>query len=128
MLLAVCNAKYEFTIVDIGDSTRQSVGSFYNNSHLGFAIENNTLNLSDPDVVDSNPENILPYVFVTDGVFGLKCHMMRPYPDQNISLDERILNCRCFRTRRIIESIIGIATSAFRIYQRPIIANTEKVI
>ena len=57
VLLAVCNAKYEFTMVDIGDSGRQSDGSIYNNSHLGFAIENNTLNLPDPDVVGSNPEN-----------------------------------------------------------------------
>ena len=34
VLLAVCNAKYEFTMVDIGDSGRQSDGSVYNNSHL----------------------------------------------------------------------------------------------
>ena len=43
VLLAVCNAKYEFTMVDIGDSGRQSDGSVYNNSHLGFTIGNNTL-------------------------------------------------------------------------------------
>ena len=43
VLLAVCNAKYEFTVVDIGDSGRQSDGSVYNNSHLGFTIGNNTL-------------------------------------------------------------------------------------
>ena len=84
VLLAVCYTKYEFTVVDIGDSGRQSDGSVYNNSHLGFAIENNTLNLPDPDVVGSNPENKLPYVFVADGAFRLKCHMMKPYPDHNI--------------------------------------------
>ena len=84
VLLAVCYTKYEFTMVDIGDSGRQSDGSVYNNSHLGFAIENNTLNLPDPDVVGSNPENKLPYVFVADGAFRLKCHMMKPYPDHNI--------------------------------------------
>ena len=128
MLLAVCNAKYEFTMVDIGDSGRQSDGSIYNNSHLGFAINNNTLNLLDPDFVGSNPQNILPYVFVADDAFGLKCHMMKPYPDQNISLDERIFNYRCSRARRIIENAFGIATSRFQIFRRPIIANTEKVI
>ena len=64
VFLAVCNAKYEFTIGDIGDSARQSDGSVYSNSHLGFSVENNTLNLPDPD--------ILPYVFVTDDAFGLK--------------------------------------------------------
>ena len=54
MLLAVCNAKYEFTMVDIEDSGRQSVDSIYNNSHLGFAVKRNTLNFSNPDVVGSN--------------------------------------------------------------------------
>ena len=124
VLLAVCNAKYEFTMVDIGDSGRQSDGSVYNNSQLGFAIEKNSLNLPD----GSNPENTLPYVFVADDAFGLKCHMMKPYPDQNIPLDERIFNYRCSRARRIIENAFGIATSRFRIFRRPIIANTEKVI
>ena len=128
VLLAVCNAKYEFTMVDIGDSGRQSDGSVYNNSHLGFTIENNTFNLPDPDVVGSNPENILPYVFTAGDVFGLKCHMMKPCPDQNIPLDERIFNYRCSRARRIIENAFGIATSRFQIFRRPIIANTEKVI
>ena len=33
-LLVVCNAKYEFTMVDTGDSGRQSDGSVYNNNHL----------------------------------------------------------------------------------------------
>ena len=120
LLLAVCNAKYEFTMVDIG--------SVYNNSHLGFAIENNTLNLPDPNVAGSNPENKLPYVFVADDAFGLKCHMTKSYPDHNIPLDERIFNYRCFRARRIIDNAFGIATSRFRIFGRPINANTEKVI
>ena len=129
VLLPVCNAKYEFTMVDIGDSGRQSDGSVYNNSHLGFAIENNTLNLPDPDVVGSNPENKLPYVFVADDVFGLKCQTMKPYPDHNIPLDKRIFNYRCSRARRIIENAFGIAaTSRFWIFRRPILANTEKVI
>ena len=39
MLLAVCNAKYEFIMVDIGDSGRQSGGSAYNNSQLRFPMK-----------------------------------------------------------------------------------------
>ena len=105
-----------------------SDGSVYNNSHLGYAIENNTLNLLHPDVVGSNPENILPYVFVADDGFGLQCHMMKPCPDQNIPLDERVFNDRCSRARRIIENAFPIATSRFWIFRRPIIANTGKVI
>ena len=48
VLMAVCNAKYEFTLGDIGDIGRQSDGSVYGSSHLGYAIENNLLNIPSP--------------------------------------------------------------------------------
>ena len=40
VLMAIYNARYQFTIVDIGDSGRQRDGSVYANSNLGYAIEN----------------------------------------------------------------------------------------
>ena len=40
VLLAICNANYEFILVDIRDFGRQSDGFVYANSHLGFCIEN----------------------------------------------------------------------------------------
>ncbi|XP_065665346.1 uncharacterized protein LOC136086784 [Hydra vulgaris] len=127
VLLAVCNAKYEFTMVDIGDSGRQSDGSVFNNCSLGYAIENNKLNIPDPEKI-GNSDKILPYVLVADDAFGLKSHMMKPYPNQNILLKQKIFNYRLSRARRVIENTFGIATSRFRIFRRPIIANLEKVI
>ena len=41
VLLAVCNANYEFTLVDIGEAGLQSDGGFYDNSKLGMAIDRN---------------------------------------------------------------------------------------
>ena len=126
--MAVCNARYEFIMVDIGDSGRQSDGSVYNNSHLGYAIEQNTINLPQAEKVGQDPANVLPYVFVADDAFGLKKHMMKPYPNQNLPLDQRVFNYRLSRARRIIENTFGIATTRFRIFRRPIIAKPEKVI
>ena len=40
VLLAICNAKYEFSLVDIGSAGRQSDGRIFNNSLLGISIEN----------------------------------------------------------------------------------------
>ena len=39
VLLPTCNARYEFTMVDIGDAGRQSDGGVYKHSQLGFAID-----------------------------------------------------------------------------------------
>ena len=127
VLMAICNAKYEFTMVDIGDSGRQSDGSVYNNSQLGYAIEQNLIDIPDPHVLP-NSERKLPFVFVADDAFGLKTFMMKPYPFQNLSLTQRVFNYRLSRARRIIENAFGITASRFRVFRRPIIAKVENVI
>ena len=124
--MAVCNARYEFTQVDIGDCGRQSDGSVYNCSNLGYAIENNKLNIPGPTSLP-NSQKTLPHVFVADDAFGLKPHMMKPFPFQNMPPDERIFNYRLSRARRVIENTFGIAASRFRIFHRPIVASVEKV-
>ena len=45
VLMAVCDSKYHFTLVDIGDSGSQRDGSVFANSFLGHAIENDMLNI-----------------------------------------------------------------------------------
>ena len=63
--MAACDAKYKFTLVDIGDSGRPGDGSVYANSHLGYAIENGLLNIPQPSKLPQS-ERILPYVFIGD--------------------------------------------------------------
>ena len=53
--------------------------------------------------------------------------MMKPFPTQNLPIDERVFNYRLSRARRVIENALGIAATRFRIFRRPIIANVEKV-
>ena len=43
--MAVSSAAYKFLMVDIGESGRQSDGSVYYNIDLGFAIENDLINM-----------------------------------------------------------------------------------
>ena len=126
VLLGVCNGKYEFIMVDIGDSGRQSDGSVYNNSSTGYCIDNNILNFPFPKQV-KNSQEVLPYVFLGDDAFGLKPNLLKPYPGQNLQIQERIFNYGLSRARRIIENTFGIAASRFRIFRRPIIAKVDTV-
>ena len=48
VVIAVCNANYEFSLVDVGEAGRQSDGRIYNNSKLGMAIDRNLLNIPEP--------------------------------------------------------------------------------
>ena len=96
----------------MGDSGRQSDGSVYANSNLGYAIENHLLN-TPPECRISNSNRVLPYVFVRDDAFGLKRHMMKPYPFSNLSERELVFNYRLSRARRVIENTFGICASRF---------------
>ena len=46
--MAVVNANYEFTLIDIGDSGRQSDGGVFAASKLGYAMKNELLQLPRP--------------------------------------------------------------------------------
>ena len=125
--LAVCNVRYEFRLVDIGVSGRQSDGSIYKNSHLSHAIEHNLSNIPKPGKIYPDSLKLNLFAFVADDAIGLKSHMMKPYPNQNLPIGQRIFTYRPSRARRVIENAFGIATSKVRVLRRPIMAKKETV-
>ena len=129
VLLAVCNANYEFTLVDIGEAGRQSDGGVYSSSNLGQAIDQNILKFPEPATINNySTTKKFPYVFVADEAFALKPFMPRPYPRRNeLNIHELIFNYRLSRARRLIENTFGILASRFRIFRRPIIAKIENI-
>ena len=126
VIMAVCIALYKCLLVDIGDSGRQSDGSVYFNSNLGYAIENKLLKIPQSSKLP-NYERVLPYVFIGEDAFGLKPHMMKPYPLQNLPTEKKVFNYRLSRARRVVENVFGIAASRFRVLWRTIIAHVEQV-
>ena len=128
VLLAVCNASYEIILADVGDNGRQSDGGVYTNSKIGYAIDNNLLQIPPPGIIaNSGKTKKYPYVFVVDDAFSLKTYMIKPYPGNIRELSEQIYNYRLSRARRVIENAFGILATRFRIYRRPIIANVDLV-
>ena len=126
ILMAVCDANYCFTLIDVGDAGRHSDGGVLSNSVFGQAMENNELSLPEDSEIDgiSSP---IPYFFVGDAAFPLKMYMLRPFPGKFLPEDKRVFNYRLSRARRIIENTFGIMATKFRIFRRPLIANPDKV-
>ncbi|RLU24791.1 hypothetical protein DMN91_002881 [Ooceraea biroi] len=76
-LLAVSDANYCFTLVDIGAERRQSDGGIFANSNFGQRFERNEMNVPQPNAIEPNGPS-LPYVLLADEAFALKEYMMRP--------------------------------------------------
>ncbi len=133
VLLAVSDAKYRFTLVDIGSSGRNSDGGIFARSLIGQFMEQGRLNTPAPSPVG---ECNLPYVFVGDEAFPLKPYLMRPFPARDLLIDAKeeeqlykgLYNYRHCRARRIIENAFGVWSGRWRIFKKPIIADTENVI
>ena len=126
VLLAVCDARYCFTLLDIGDYGRHSDGGVLINSAFGKAMEQGSLSIPSPESLPGQRSPV-PYFFVGDSAFPLKTYMLRPYPGKFLPENKRIFNYRLSRARRVIENTFGIMSTKFRIFRRSIIANPDKV-
>ena len=86
---------------------RNSDGGNWSQSRLKNGLEKNTLNLPDPTLLPGR-NYPLSYVCTGDDAFPLNAYMMKPYPQNNLSLEKRIFNYRLSRMRRISENAFGI--------------------
>ncbi|XP_066587645.1 uncharacterized protein [Prorops nasuta] len=99
VLLAICDANYKFTYVDIGAYGRRSDGGVFRDSLIG------------------------------DEAFQLTNYLLRPYPGKSeLNDDRRVFNYRLSRARRTIENTFGILVSQWRILKRPINCTVDKTI
>ena len=99
------NANYEFTMIDIGDSGRQSDGGVFAASKLGFAMDNGLLKLPKARMLPGT-NDFFPYVFVGDEAFPLKSYLMKPYARNAMGTEEQITNYRISRSRRQVENVL----------------------
>lgn len=127
VLMAVVDANYCFSFVDIGCQGRISDGGVYRNTSLFKKIEQKLMNFP-PDSPLPSQEKPMPYVFVADEAFALTTNMLKPYPGTyDKGAKERIFNYRLSRSRRVVENVFGIMSSVFRVLRKPILLSPEKV-
>lgn len=126
VLMAICDAKYCFSLVDVGGYGRNNDSGIPLQSSFGQAFDNDreSLNIPKPCVVNNHT---LPYVLVGDEIFPLKSYLMKPFPRQHLDEQSRVYNYRLSRARRTVENSFGILAARWRVFRRPIRANAMTV-
>lgn len=124
VLMAMCDASYCFTLVDVSNYWKDNDAHIFNNSDMGKAFLGDEMNIPAANMVSGHK---LPYVIISDEMFALKPWLMKPFPGQGLDEEQAIFNYRLSRCRRTIENTFGILSARRRIFRRPIRAVPETV-
>lgn len=124
--MAICDARYIFTLVDIGSYGSNNDSGVFRHSEIGKAFFNNEMNLPLPHAIQEAPTlGKIPYFLVGDEAFPLQTWLMRPFPGRELPEERMIFNYRLSRARRVIENAFGILSARWRIFLQPIQSNVE---
>ena len=115
--MAICDARYVFSFVDIGDyGSNNDSGVFrkcpntdifyflfgHLSSSIGKSFFNMEMNLSNPEYIDnSHAFGQIPYYLVGGDAFILQQWLMKLYPGQEIQANLAVFNYRLSRAHRV---------------------------
>ncbi|XP_039967913.1 protein ALP1-like [Bactrocera tryoni] len=130
VLMAVSDANYVFTYVDVGALGSQNDGGIFARSAFGKKLLNGTLEVpSDTNLPGTT--NSFPYYYVGDSAFPLKPNLMRPFPGRHLPEDKDKFNLALSRARVHIENAFGILANRWRVLHTTIHAcpkNADKIV
>ena len=90
VLMAVCDARYCFTLVNVGNFGSNNDSGMLAKSSMGKRFEEQKINVPNAKSLLGYAEDKLPFFLVGDEIFPPKTWLMRPYPG-NLSLGQKIL-------------------------------------
>lgn len=125
VLLALVDADYRFTFIDVGAQGRLNDAGIFAETTLYRKMIRRELSLPSNELLPGRQKSV-PYIFVGDDAFPLSS-LLKPYPGNHAKGSiERIFNYRLCRARRIVENVFGILASVFRIFRTPMLLQAEK--
>ena len=113
ILLGLADADYKFLWADVGANGSSSDCAVFNASPLRTALETGDIGFPAPHPLPHDDQNT-SYFLVGDDAFPLRKWLMKPFSHRNMSREERILNYRLSRARRVVENSFGILAHRFR--------------
>ena len=108
-LLAVCDAKYNFIFVDVGQYGSNNDCSVLANSNISYAVEGNVLDIPRADKIEGIKKD-MPYYLLGDKIFPLNTWLMKPFPG-DLPEAEQTYNYQHSRACLPIENAFGMLAS-----------------
>ena len=128
--MAVCDARYSFTLFNVGERGSNNDSGILQASAFGNAFEDGLFNIPPPEKIPGCELDVVPYFLVGDEIFPLKNWLLRPYPGTKkgtLTEPKSVFNYRLSRARRVIENTFGILVARWRIFRAPIKASVENI-
>jgi len=91
--MADAGPNYECLYADVGTNGRVSDGGIWNKTMLLKKLEECSIRVAEDRPLPFGKEPV-PHVLVGDDAFTLRPFVMKPHPQRNLSLEERIYNYR----------------------------------
>ena len=125
--MAVSDANYCFTLIDIGQNGSNNDNGVLSRSEMGKRLSAGEMNNPETRSLPGCPFDPLPFYFLGEAIFSLKIWLIRPYPGKMLQEDQSVYNYRHARPRRVIENAFGILVARWRIFNASINTSIENV-
>ena len=107
VLLALVDANYRFTWVQVGAQGAASDAQLWNESTLRDAVITNSIDIPQQEPLPGDDRHIPNFIF-GDSAFALNEWMMKPFAEASLEQDEQVFDYRLSRARRCVENAFGI--------------------
>lgn len=114
VLMALVDYNYKFLYINVGAQGSSSDGGVFKDTALFKRLEKGRARLPPAEPLPGGQVDV-PYFIVADDAFAMRTWLLKPYPHRDMTREERILNYRLSRARRIVENAFGILVSRFRV-------------
>lgn len=126
-VVAAVDANYRFIYASVGAQGGASDAGLFTDSDLCTAMDRGQLNFPPAEPLPDS-DVVMPYMFLGDEAYPLRCDLMTPYPPRRADQPERVLNYRLYRARRVAENAFGVLANRWRIFRSIICLEPDKVV
>ncbi|XP_067139320.1 uncharacterized protein [Centruroides vittatus] len=111
VLLAVSDAKYMFTYINVGSPGRNNDAHIFKNSN---SLLTCLQNINSLELGERIGGEVVPPLIIGDSAFPLQPTLMKPFPSKTEDEMEKTFNFRLSRARRVVENAFGRLKARFR--------------